>query len=226
MTQTKPDFWSYLKSKLSVDASMIGGAGSAALVTLLVVIALHEQWGLLPKAVAMSLGLMAALALLTLTAREGLRRSNRIANDEHPRSTVAVFGAMFVAALLASGLLAQAPIRSGLAYREGKQHIEAGNYAAATDAFNRYIAIHPKLAAGYFWRGKAAFKAGQLEDAYADLKVAIKLQPRDRNSHVLLLGTLQKLGRDDELKQQLNESTQLRSELGGEWQKLLAEIAS
>ncbi len=226
MTQTKPDFRSYFKSKIETDGALILGAGSAALTTLLFVIALHEQWDLMPRATGMCIGLMAALALMTFVVREVMRRSNRITNDERPRSTLGLFAGMFAAALLSSSLLVHAPIRSGFAYREGKQLLEAGNYAAATAAFNRYIDIHPKVAAGYFWRGKTAFKAGEMEDAYADFKIAIKLQPRDWNSHILLLGTLQKLGRDDELKQQLNDTTRLRSDLGADWQTLLTEIAS
>lgn len=226
MTQSKPDFATYIRSKLKTDASMIAGAGCAALATLMFVIALHEQWGLAIRATGMSIGLAGILALLTLAARVAMRNSNRITNDERPRSAMGLFFGMFVAALLASGLLAREPIQSGFAYREGKQLLEAGHYAAATDAFNRYIAIHPKLAAGYFWRGKTAFKAGELDRAYADFKAAIKLQPRDWNSHILLLGTLQRLGRQEELKQQLDESSRLRSDLGTQWQQLINEIAS
>lgn len=226
MTQPNGSFWSYYRTKLKTDASMIAGAGSAALVTLLGVITLHEQWGLAVRATGMAVGLSGVLLLLTVIAREGLRRSKHIVNDEQPRSPLALFAGMFAVALLTSGLLAKDPIRSGLAYREGKQLLESGNYTAASDAFSRYIEIHPKLAAGYFWRGKAEFKAGSLDSAYADLKIAIKLQPRDWNSHVLLLGTLQKLGREEELKQQVIEATRIDSEIGSQWQKLVEEIKS
>ena len=53
------------------------------------------------------------------------------------------------------------------------------------------------------------FKAGQLDQAYADLKVAIERQPRDWNSRVLFLGTLDRLGRNDELKAELEYAEQL-----------------
>ena len=226
MTQPTLSFWSYYRSKFKTDASMVAGAGSAALATLLFVIGLHEQWGLVTRAVLMSFGLSGALLILTVLAREAMRRSKGIVNDEQPRSALSLFAGMFAAALLASGLLAREPIQSGFAYREGKQLFDDGQFAAAKESFSRYIAIHPKLAAGYFWRGKAEFRAGQLDSAYADLKQAIKLQPRDWNSHVLLLGTLQKLGRDDELKQQLDETSQLNKELRSKWEKLVSEIAS
>lgn len=226
MTQPSSTFWSYYRSKFKTDASMIAGAGAAALTTLLFVIGLHDQWGLTTRAVLMSFGLSGVLLLLTVIAREVLRRSNGIANDEQPRSSFKLFGGMFAAALLASGLLAREPIQSGLAYREGRQHFDQGEFAAATQSFSKYIAIHPKLAAGYFWRGKAEFRAGQLDNAYADLKIAIKLQPRDWNSHVLLLGTLEKLGREDELQEQLKASGELNQDLRSKWKQMMKDIAS
>ena len=90
--------------------------------------------------------------------------------------------------------------------------------------FTRYIEIHPTLAAGYFWRGKAEYRNGRLDAAYADLKAAIKLHPRDVKSQVLLIGTLQQLGRDNELQAQLKVTERLNPDVRSKLDSMLAEV--
>ena len=68
------------------------------------------------------------------------------------------------------------------------------------------------------------YKAGQLDQAYVDLKVAIDKKPRYWNSRVLFLGTLDRLGRSDELKAELERAEQLNPNARRSLDQLLESV--
>ncbi len=225
MTDGNLSTWAYHRTKLRTDLPLIAGAATAIFGTLMTMVVLHDQLALTSKAVLMTAGVSLGLLLLTTLSRETMRRSGKVPTDNKQHPQLVLFAVAFVPALLITSLLSREPIESGFAYREGQQALQAGRFADASKAFTRYIKIHPTLAAGYFWRGKAEYQNGQLLTAYTDLKMAIKLQPRDVKSQVLLIGTLQKLGRDSERRSQLREAEQLDPNVRENFQTMLAEIA-
>ena len=225
MTDTNVSVWTFHRTKLRTDAPIVAGATAAIFATLMTMLVLHDQLELTGKLVLMTAGVTAGLLLLTGLSRELMRRSDRLPVDLKQRPQLMLFAATFVPALLVTGLLAREPIESGFAYRDGQKALNAGQFADASKAFSRYIEIHPTLAAGYFWRGKVEYRNGQLDAAYADLKTAIKLQPRDIKSQVLLIGTLEKLGRDNEFKAQLSATERLAPDVRENLKTLLADVA-
>ena len=84
--------------------------------------------------------------------------------------------------------------------------------------------ISPQYSIGYYKRGLAMYEAGEFDQAYTDLKVAIDKKPRDWHSRVLFLGTLDRLGRDDELKTELERAEQLNPNARRSLNQLLESV--
>lgn len=226
MTDSNLSVWTFHRTKLRTDGPIVAGATAAIFGTLMTMVVLHDQLERTPKVALMTAGVTLGLLLLTVLSREMMRRSGKVPVDPKQHSPLLLFTTSFLPFLVVAGLLARQPIESGFAYREGQTALKAGQFADASNAFSRYIEIHPTLAAGYFWRGKAEYQGGQLLDAYKDLKTAIKLQPRDVKSQVLLIGTLEKLGRDNERRTQLAEAERLNLNVRENFKAMLDEIAS
>lgn len=195
-------------TKFKSDAPIILGATVAITVVLATLIVLHDQSRSLPTVAAGVLGVAAFLALLTISMREFMRRTGRLESGHlfHARGCFAV---AFVGGLLLTGLVAQDELESGVAFYSGRAQLDNKDYAQARASFDKYIAIYPKKPAGYYYRALAQFRQGQLDLAYRDLQVAVDLQPRDWDSQVLLLGTLQNLGRTAEFETQLKVAEQI-----------------
>ena len=225
MADLNDSAWTYHRSKLRIDGPMVAGGIAAVFATLMTMLVLHDQLDLTPKVMLMTAGVTVGLLLLTTLSREMMRRSGKAPVDLKSRSQLMLFAVTFLPALVVTCLLARDPIESGFAYRDGQNALKAGQFAEASKAFSRYVEIHPTLAAGYFWRGKAEYRSGQLDAAYKDLKIAIRLQPRDVKSQVLLIGTLQKLGRGNELKAQVSETERLNPQVRENFQSMLADVA-
>lgn len=126
--------------------------------------------------------------------------------------------------LLVTGGISRNALESGVYYQIGQRQLANQDYLAAAETFSRFINVEPKKSIGYYKRGFSMFKAGQLDQAYADLKVAIERQPRDWNSRVLFLGTLDRLGRNDELKAELEYAEQLNPNARGAMNTLLESV--
>lgn len=189
-------------NKFKADVPIIAGATLAMATVFLGVIALHDQWRSLPFLGFSTLAVFAGLAIITLTTREIMRRLDRGKSDLQ-MSKVGCFAVAFVGCLLLTGVTAKDEVVSGIALQSGRSQLENQQFSAARESFAEYIAIHPKKAAGYYYRALTQFRQGNMDLAYRDLRVAVELQPRDMNSQYLLLGALQKLGRTTEFEAQL-----------------------
>jgi tetratricopeptide (TPR) repeat protein len=225
MTEQNNTKRGYHLTRLKSDATIIGGALLAVGVTLTGIVLLHDQFSAIGLVAGATLGLTAFLVALTTFGREVLRRLGR--TDDNPvasRYPGSVFSAAFVACLLLTAFVSRAQIESGIDYQAGLQQLERGEFQAAADSFSNYIKLLPTRPAGYYYRGLALYKAGQLEQAYSDLQIAIERQPRDWNSRLLFLGTLERLGRSNELKFELEAAERLNPNARQELESLLNTV--
>ena len=225
MTQQNNSTRGYHITHLKADATIIGGALLAIGTTLTGIVLLHDQASAVGLVAGATLGMAAFLSGLTMLGREVLRRFGRTDDSpvaaQHPRK---VFAFAFVSCLCLTTLVGRSHLESGLEYRAGLQQIERGEYQAAADSFSRYIELLPTRPAGYYYRGLALYRAGQLEQAYSDLQIAITRQPSDWNTRLLYLGTLERLGRSSELKSELEAAEQLNPNVRQELDTLLQTV--
>lgn len=194
----------YHLSRLKGDAAMIAGASGAVFTTMLILIALHEEWSQIRFLAIACLCLASGLQAAALLVREIFRRAGK-ASESASLSRIPVKTALagFAAATLLTGFLARIPLEAGVAWQSGQRHLDANDFEAAERSFSRYIELLPSSGAGYYGRGLANFRSGQMNAALADLKSAIQRQPRDWSSRVLLLRTLAKLGQKAEFEAEL-----------------------
>ena len=210
-TQTKKDsVLKYHMTKLKTDGTIIAGAILSVASTLLALILLHENWNGMWVVPVTVLGLTAFLVPVTMCVRELFRR-RQTQNKQQSTFTInahplAVFAASMVFGLLLTAGVSKTALESGVYYQMGQRQLAHQDYLAAAESYSRFISLAPGQSVGYYKRGLSLYKAGQLDQAYADLKVAIERQPRDWNTRVLFLGTLERLGRSDELKTELERA--------------------
>jgi tetratricopeptide (TPR) repeat protein len=68
-------------------------------------------------------------------------------------------------------------------YVAGKQAVEARNWQAALDAFNKVVAKDPGNANAHNYLGYTYRKSGQLDLAFKQYEEALRLNPRHRGVH-------------------------------------------
>ena len=202
----------YHLTKLRTDGAIIGGAVLSVAVTLVTAVLLHENLNSLWIVPAAIFALTAALILITVGVREVFRRRHLRKQTQSAAATVrpaALFACSLVFGLVVTASVSRSTLESGVYFQIGQRQLANQEYLAAAEAFSKFISVEPEHSIGYYKRGLAMYKAGQLDQAYADLRVAIDRKPRDWDSRVLFLGTLDRLGRNDELKSELERAEQL-----------------
>ncbi|MHC4876033.1 MAG: tetratricopeptide repeat protein [Planctomycetota bacterium] len=226
MTQAAESIGAYHLRTLKGDGAIIAGATLAVGATLLTIAVLHDRTADASFALTFSLGLAGAMAASALAAREFLRRIGRVdENSPAARKPVFAFCMSLVAALLLTGGMARTQIESGFAFQSGRQQLEQGDLQAAVESFDRYIALLPQKPQGYFLRGLAHYRNGDFRAASEDLKLALELQPGNRNSRVLYLGALEQLGSDDEFQRELKAAEAAAPGIGQQISTELQRIA-
>lgn len=193
---------SYHLAKLRTDGAIVSGAVLSVAATLGAVVILHENVNNLWIVPATAVALTAVLIPITVGVREIFRRRRaRLAIQPAVSTTrpLLLFACSLVFGMIVTAGVSKDTLESGVYYQIGQRQLENQDYLAAAETFSRFISVSPQHSIGYYKRGLAMYEAGQLDQAYADLKVAIDKKPRDWNSRVLFLGTLDRLGRDDEL---------------------------
>jgi Flp pilus assembly protein TadD len=71
-------------------------------------------------------------------------------------------------------------------YAAGKRAVEAMNWQAALDAFNKVLAKDPGNANAYNYLGYTYRRSGQLDLAFKQYEQALRLNPRHRGAHEYL----------------------------------------
>ena len=111
----------------------------------------------------------------------------------HKRTVVSV--AVLLAAMTLAGPLALAAGDSSSSgpvfkpepedpdYATGKRAVEAKDWQAALDAFNKVVAKDPKNAGAYNYLGYTYRKSGKLDLAFKNYDEALRLDPRHRGAH-------------------------------------------
>lgn len=218
---------SYHLAKLRSDGAIISGAVLSVAATLGAVVLLHENVNNLWIVPATAVVLTAVLIPITVGVREIFRR-RRVQLAIQPTGAtarpLALFALSLVFGMLVTAGVSKNTLESGVYYQMGQRQLENQDYLAAAETFSRFIAVSPQHSIGYYKRGLAMYEAGQLDQAYADLKVAIDKKPRDWNSRVLFLGTLDRLGRDAELKTELERAEQLNPNARRSLDQLLESV--
>ena len=224
---TSHPVFSYHLAKLRTDGAIIGGAVLSVAATLGAVVLLHENVNNLWIVPATAVALTAVLIPLTVGVREIFRRRRAKLSVQPPASTVrplALFACSLVFGMIVTAGVSKNNLESGFCYQAGQHQLENQDYLAAAKTFSRFISISPQYSIGYYKRGLAMYEAGQFDQAYTDLKVAIDKKPRDWHSRVLFLGTLDRLGRDDELKTELKRAEQLNPNARRSLNQLLESV--
>ncbi len=226
VSTTRP-ILSYHLAKLRTDGAIISGAVLSVAATLGAVILLHENVNNLWIVPATAIALTAGLVPITVGVREIFRRRRTQLSIQSAASTVrplALFAFSLVFGMIVTAGVSKNTIESGIYYQIGQRQLENQDYLAAAETFSRFINASPQHSIGYYKRGLAMYKAGQLDQAYVDLKVAIDKKPRDWNSRVLFLGTLDRLGRNEELKTELERAEQLNPNARRSLDQLLESV--
>jgi tetratricopeptide (TPR) repeat protein len=226
VSTTRP-ILSYHLAKLRTDGAIISGAVLSVAATLGAVILLHENVNNLWIVPATAIALTAGLVSITVGVREIFRRRRTQLSIQSAASTVrplALFAFSLVFGMIVTAGVSRNTIESGVYYQIGQRQLENQDYLAAAETFSRFINASPQHSIGYYKRGLAMYKAGQLDQAYVDLKVAIDKKPRDWNSRVLFLGTLDRLGRNEELKTELERAEQLNPNARRSLDQLLESV--
>jgi tetratricopeptide (TPR) repeat protein len=226
VSTTRP-ILSYHLAKLRTDGAIISGAVLSVAATLGAVILLHENVNNLWIVPATAIALTAGLVPITVGVREIFRRRRTQLSIQSAASTVrplALFAFSLVFGMIVTAGVSRNTIESGVYYQIGQRQLENQDYLAAAETFSRFINASPQHSIGYYKRGLAMYKAGQLDQAYVDLKVAIDKKPRDWNSRVLFLGTLDRLGRNEELKTELERAEQLNPNARRSLDQLLESV--
>jgi Flp pilus assembly protein TadD len=71
-------------------------------------------------------------------------------------------------------------------YAAGKRAVEARNWQAALDAFNKVVAKEPRNADAHNYLGYTYRKSGQLDLAFKEYDEALRLDPKHRGAHEYL----------------------------------------
>ena len=71
-------------------------------------------------------------------------------------------------------------------YAAGKRAVEAKNWPAALDAFNKVVATDPGNANAHNFLGYAYRKSGKLDLAFKHYEEALRLDPKHRGAHEYL----------------------------------------
>lgn len=69
--------------------------------------------------------------------------------------------------------------KAKLKYREGKRHLDSGNWGAASELFDEAISLDPSEARYYLHKGIALRRQGRIKEAEEVISAAIKLDPSD-----------------------------------------------
>lgn len=176
---------------------------------------------------ATAVALTAILIPITVGVREIFRRRRAQLSIQPAVSTarpLVLFACSLVFGMIVTTGVSKNTLESGVYYQIGQRQLENQDYLAAAETFSRFISVSPQHSIGYYKRGLAMYEAGQLDQAYADLKVAIDKKPRDWNSRVLFLGTLDRLGRDAELNTELDRAEQLNPNARRSLNQLLESV--
>jgi len=75
------------------------------------------------------------------------------------------------------------PVPEDPDYAAGKRAVEAMNWQAALDAFNKVVAKDPRNADAHTYLGYTYRKSGNLELAFREYDEALRLEPRHRGAH-------------------------------------------
>jgi tetratricopeptide (TPR) repeat protein len=223
VSTTRP-ILSYHLAKLRTDGAIISGAVLSVAATLGAVILLHENVNNLWIVPATAIALTAGLVSITVGVREIFRRRRTQQSAASTVRPLALFAFSLVFGMIVTAGVSRNTIESGVYYQIGQRQLENQDYLAAAETFSRFINASPQHSIGYYKRGLAMYKAGQLDQAYVDLKVAIDKKPRDWNSRVLFLGTLDRLGRNEELKTELERAEQLNPNARRSLDQLLESV--
>jgi len=226
LSTNRPVF-SYHMAQLRTDGAIISGGVLSVAAMLGAVVLLHENVNNLWIVPATAVALTAVLIPLTVGVREIFRRRRAKLSVQPPASTVrplALFACSLVFGMIVTAGVSKNNLESGFCYQAGQHQLENQDYLAAAKTFSRFISISPQHSIGYYKRGLAMYEAGHFDQAYADLKVAIEKKPRDWDSRVLFLGTLDRLGRDDELKTELKRAEQLNPNARRSLNQLLESV--
>ena len=68
-------------------------------------------------------------------------------------------------------------------YAAGKRAVEAKNWQAALEAFNKVVAKDPRNADAHTYLGYTYRKSGQLDSAFKEYDEALRLEPSHRGAH-------------------------------------------
>jgi tetratricopeptide (TPR) repeat protein len=68
-------------------------------------------------------------------------------------------------------------------YAAGKRAVEAKNWQAALEAFNKVVAKNPRNADAHTYLGYTYRKSGQLDMAFKEYDEALRLEPKHRGAH-------------------------------------------
>jgi Flp pilus assembly protein TadD len=68
-------------------------------------------------------------------------------------------------------------------YAAGKQAVEAKDWQAALDAFNKVVARDPANANAHNYLGYTYRKSGRLDQAFREYEEALRLNPKHRGAH-------------------------------------------
>lgn len=218
---------SYHLANLQTDGAIISGAVLSVAATLGAVVLLHENVNNLWIVPATAVALTAVLIPITVGVRELFRRRRAQLSIQPTISTarpLALFACSLVFGMIVTAGVSKNTLEAGVYYQIGQRQLENQDYLGAAETFSRFISVSPQHSIGYYKRGLAMYEAGQLDQAYADLKVAIDKKPRDWNSRVLFLGTLDRLGRDDELKTELDRAERLNPNARRSLNQLLQSV--
>jgi tetratricopeptide (TPR) repeat protein len=90
--------------------------------------------------------------------------------------------------------LALSPRSPVAEYELGEINREQGNYDAAIGHFSRAVLLQPDFVEAHLGLGRTLIKVGKSEQAVPQLKEAIRLDPENKVSHVLLANAYKALG--------------------------------
>lgn len=90
--------------------------------------------------------------------------------------------------------LALGPRNPAAEYELGEINREQGNYDAAIDHFSRAVSQQPDFVEAHIGLGRTLIKIGKADQAVPQLKEAIRLDPQNKVSHVLLANAYKALG--------------------------------
>jgi predicted Zn-dependent protease len=105
--------------------------------------------------------------------------------------------------------LALSPRNPAAEYELGEINREQGNYDAAIDHFSRAVSQQPDFVEARLGLGRTLIKVGKSAQAVPQLKEAIRLDPENKVSHVLLANAHKALGDQRESQAEFEEYRKL-----------------